>query len=134
MNARVLVLSALVMCPACSAGEAGDPSAQAIAAVAGDILPSNSAGISSSDLAVTAIPRGKGVVVYARNHKSPRLAWVVLNGQAYACDKQAKRLTPTLQLTSQAMWDTWKQTGLDPANKLAFFQIVDAADASRETR
>lgn len=68
-------------------------------------------------------------MVYVKHRKSPRLAWVVLDGQAYACDSQTKSVTPGVLYTSEARWDTWKQTGLDPDNTAAFYQIVDAAEA-----
>src|SRR6185295_9764119 len=95
---------------------------------------SNPAMIAASDLAATPMPRGDGVVVYVKNRTAPRFVWVVLDGQAYACDSQTKRLTPAVPYTSEARWDTWKQTGLDPANTAAFAQIVDAAEARTEAR
>ena len=86
------------------------------------------------DLAATRIPRGDGVVVYVKNRKAPRFTWVVVNGQPYACDRETKGLTPAVPYTSEARWDAWKQTGLDPANTAAFFQIVDAAEAHQGAR
>jgi hypothetical protein len=135
LNTRALVLlPALLVSLACDASGGGDKSATAITTVSREVPSSNPAGISSSDLAATPIPRGDGVVVYVKNRKAPRFAWVVLDGQAYACDSQTKSLTPAVPYTSEARWDTWKQTGLDPANTAAFFQIVDAAEARMEAR
>ena len=135
MNTGALVLlPALLVSLACDAGGAGDKSATAIATVSREVTSSNPAGISSSDLAATPIPRGNGVVVYVKNRKAPRFAWVVLDGQAYACNSQTKSVTPAVPYTSEARWDTWKQTGLDPANAAAFFEIVDAAEARTEAR
>ena len=133
MNTRALVLlPALMMSLACAPAAGGDKSTNAIATVSREVPSSNPAGISSSDLAATPIPRGEGVVVYVKNRKEPRFAWVVLDGQAYACNSQTKSVTPAVPYTSEARWDTWKQTGLDPANTAAFFQIVDAAEARRQ--
>ena len=128
----LVLLPALLVSLACDAGGASDKSATAIATVSREVTSSNPAGISSSDLAATPIPRGSGVLVYVKNHKEPRLAWVVLDGQAYAYNNQTKSVTPAVPYTSEARWDTWKQTGLDPANTAAFFQIVDAAEARKE--
>jgi hypothetical protein len=41
-------------------------------------------------------------------------------------------LTPAVPYTSDARWDTWKRTGLDPANMAAFLEIVSAAEARGE--
>src|SRR3981081_3351850 len=91
LNARALVLlPALLSCLACGPGAAGDKFSIAIAVVSRVIPASNPAAISSSDLAAIRIPRGDGVVVYVKNRKAPRFAWVVLNGQAYACDRETK--------------------------------------------
>jgi len=125
----LVVVPALLVCLACGPGGGGDESVTAIARVSREVPSSNPAAISSSDLAATPIPRGDGVVVYVKNRKAPRFAWVVLDGQAYACNSQTKSLTPQVPYTFEALWDTWKQTGLDPANTAAFFQIVDAAEA-----
>ena len=135
MGTRTLVLlPALLLSLACDGGGGGDKSASAIATVSSEVSSSNSAGISSSDLAATPIPRGAGVVVYVKNGKAPRFAWVVLNGQAYASNSETKSVTPAVPYTTEARWDTWKQTGLDPANTAAFFQIVEAGQAQVEAR
>ena len=135
INPRALVmLSALSLGFACAPGEGGDKMASAIATVSREVQASNPAGVSSSDLAATPIPRGEGVVVYVKNRREQGLAWVVLDGQAYAGTSQAKRLTPALPYTSEARWDTWKQTGLDPANAASFFNIIDKAEAPGEAR
>ena len=128
IQALVLLLT-LPLGVACGPGGGGDKSATAIATVSREVASANPAGISSSDLAATPLPRGDGVVVYVRNRRAPRFAWVVLDGQAYACDNQTKSITPAVPFTTEARWDTWKRTGLDPANAAAFFEIVDAAEA-----
>ena len=91
------MLPALLVCLACGAGgdaNKGDKSASALATVSREVPSQNPAGISSSDLAATAIPRGRGIVVYVKNHTSPRFVWVVLDGQVYACNNSTKNLTP----------------------------------------
>ncbi len=97
VDTRALVLvPVLLVSLACDSGGGVDKSASAIATVSREVPSSNPAGISSSDLAATPIPRGDGVVVYVKNRKAPRFAWVVLDGQAYACDSQTKSVTPAV--------------------------------------
>ena len=130
MNRRVIVaIPAWLLCLACDPGGVVDNSASAIATVSRKVSSAKPAGLSSSDLAAAPIPRGDGVVVYVKNRRAPGVVWVVLNGQAYACTSQTKSVTPTVPYTSDARWDTWKQTGLDPSNTAALFEIVDAAEA-----
>jgi hypothetical protein len=126
----LVVMSALLACGACAPREPGDKAVAAIAAVARE----QPAGISASDLASEPIPRGAGVVVYVKNRKAPGVAWVVLDGQAYACNDQTKMLAPKAPRTVDAGWDTWKQTGLDAANTASFLQIVEAAEARLAAR
>jgi hypothetical protein len=130
----LVVVPALLVSLACGPSAGGDESSTAIARVSREVPSSNAAGISSSDLAAAPIPRGKGVIVYVKNRKAPGFAWAVVDGQVYACNSQTKSLTPEVPYTFHAGWDTWKQTGLDPANAASFFQIVDAAEARRAAR
>ena len=69
----LVLLPALLVSLACDAGGASDKSATAIATVSREVTSSNPAGISSSDLAATPIPRGNGVVVYVKNRKAPEV-------------------------------------------------------------
>jgi hypothetical protein len=126
----IVLVAALLACAACGRREAGDPAAAAIAAVSRE----NPAGVLASDLAVEPIPRGAGVIVYVKDRKAPEIAWVVLDGQAYACNGQTKLLTPAAPRTVDARWDTWKQTGFDAANPASFFQIIQAAEARLAAR
>jgi hypothetical protein len=128
----LVVLPALLVCLACGSNGGGDKSASAIATVSREVPASNPAGISSSDLATTRIPRGDGVVVYVKDRKTPRFVWVVLDGQAYACNRETKSLTPAVPYASDARWDTWKRTGLDPANTAAFVEIVNSVEARKK--
>ena len=130
-----IVVPALLVCVACGPGGGSDKSAAAIATVSRELLAANPApGPSATDLTMTPIPRGAGAIVYVKAGKAPGLAWVVLDGQAYACNSQTKTLTPRVPYTVDAGWDTWKQTGLDPANTASFFQIIEAAEARLAAR
>ena len=129
-RALVILLALLLTGLACNSGGADDVVARAIATVSHEVVASNASGVSPSDLTATRIPRGAGAVVYVKNPK-PTFVWVVLDGQAYATNQETKSLTPRAPYTSEARWDTWKQTGLDPTNTAAFAAIVSAAEAGR---
>jgi hypothetical protein len=126
----LIVMAALLACGACAPREPRDKATAAVAAVARE----HPAGISASDLATEPVPRGAGVIVYVKSRKAPGVAWVVLDGQAYACNDQTKMLAPKAPKTVDAGWDTWKQTGLDAAHTAVFLQIIEAAEARYAAR
>jgi hypothetical protein len=76
--------------------------------------------ITAGNLRMKANPAGEGTIVYSPHYFGPdrRLAWIVINEQAYALTRASEEVTPSLLTPRAAPALLWKKTGLPRENAL----------------
>jgi len=90
----------------------------------GQNLRTNALPITAGNLRMRSNPSGEGTIVYSPHYFGPgrRLAWIVIDGQAYALTPASKEITPTLRSSGSVPAKSWKKTGLSREEPLGQLQ------------
>jgi len=87
----------------------------------GQNLRSNGLPVTAGNLRMKTNPVGEGTIVYSPRYFGPnrRLAWIVIDGQAYSLSSASQDVTPTLRTSRAAPSTLWKKTGLSHEKALS---------------
>ncbi len=87
----------------------------------GQHLKRNGLPVTAGNLRMRENPKGEGTIVYSPHYFGPnrRLAWIVIDGQAYALTPASQEVTPTLGTSRAVPTALWKKTGLSHEKALS---------------
>ncbi len=87
----------------------------------GQKLRTNGLPVTAGNLRMKINPAGEGTIVYSPHYFGPnrRLAWIVIDGQAYSLTETSKEMTPSLGTSRAIPAPVWKKTGLSHEKALS---------------
>ena len=87
----------------------------------GQHLRTNGLPVTAGNLRMKTNPAGDGVIVYSPHYfaSKRRLAWIVIDGQAYSLGQASQDVTPALRSSRAIATPVWKKTGLSRERALS---------------
>ena len=87
----------------------------------GQKLRTNGLPVTAGNLRMKINPAGEGTIVYSPHYFGPnrRLAWIVIDGEAYSLTETSKEMTPSLGTSRAIPASVWKKTGLSREKALS---------------